>query len=235
MRQVLGIFAFTLTLVASACSSEAETAISSFAPTPTDAWQRLDSGAFWAFHSPGDPHSPRVLSAGTGPDFNVYSHDAAVLDLLKDVDLTLKSPMRLEKIEAWEIYYQKDLRAGLADTTLNGVPAVLFVTVSQSENSPQYGLFAILMAQDTYFDWGGASWLMMENGLIGDHKIYSKERRAQIARAPYDTQLQLFEAAADIRIKALIDGLSQQMALQSMIDLNLDLMFGDLAVSSSGE
>ena len=235
MRQLIGILAFTLTLLASACSSQADTPISSFSPTPSEAWQRLDSSTFWAFHSPGDRHSPRVLSAETGPDFNVYSHDAAVLDLLKDVDLQLKSPMRLEKIEAWQIYYQKDLRAGLADTTLNGVPAVLFITVSQKESSPQYGLFAILMARDTYFDWGGVSWLMMENGLIGDHKIFSKERRAQIARAPYVEQLKLFEEAANIRVKAVIDGLSELGATQAMINLNLDLMFGDLSVSPTGE
>lgn len=204
-------------------------------PSAVGSWTRPVLENRWVFHSPGDPLSPRATVARTGPDYNVYDHDAAVLDLLKDVGLTLDTPMRLERIEVWASAYRADLRAGLANTEIEGVPAIFFMTVKQTAGSDTFDLYAIAMPKSVFEAWGGITWLMLDAGTIDSQTVFEPERRDQIAKASFDKQLELFERAAEFKIERLNAQMNQMMAQQMLVtqmtNLNLDLMFGDLAVS----
>lgn len=112
-------------------------------PSPPSTWINPDGGR-WALQDVHKTDSPRVTAATTGPEFDVYSHDQAVLDLLKDLELELIAPMQLEPIESWARLNGSDLRVGLAKTTLVGKPAVLFLSVKQERNSDTYSLYGLL-------------------------------------------------------------------------------------------
>ena len=205
----------------------------SHALPPVDQWQPVD-GSPWFFAEPDDPLSPRAVAGVTGPDFDVYDFDAAILDLIKDMQLVVEAPMRLEPIEAWARLNSSDLRAGLANTSLNGQPAILFATVKQPSGSDTYDLYAVVIPKTTYVEVGGITWLMVDAGTLPDQSVFPAARRKQIATASFEQQLALFEYAADARVNALAQQIgqlaAQQMLMNQMIDLNLDLMFGDLAV-----
>ena len=200
---------------------------------PVNQWQPVE-GSPWFFATPEDPLSPRAVAGVTGPDFDVHDFDAAILDLLKDMQLTVDAPMQLERIEAWTRLNNSDLRAGLANTSLGGQPAILFATVKQPAGHDTYELYAVVIPKTTYIEVGGITWLMVDAGTLPDQSVFPEARRKQIATASFAQQLALFEHAADVRVNALGQQLSQlaaqQMMMNQMIDLNLDLMFGDLAV-----
>ncbi|MEL7022715.1 MAG: hypothetical protein AAGL69_03145 [Pseudomonadota bacterium] len=202
--------------------------------TPVSSWQ-LAEGSMWALQDPTDTQSARALAAVTGPDYDVYDHDAAVLDLLKDTQLQLKQKMSLRKIDAWRRLNGSDLRAGLANTEINGKPAVLFMTVKQRRGSETFELYAVLMPRTTFEPWGGIVWMMVDAGLIPKREIFSSERIRQISAAPFNKQLDLFAQAAEVKVELLAKQLNdlamQQMLTTQMLSLNLDLMFGELAQS----
>lgn len=203
-------------------------------PTPVSSWQRKASSS-WVFEDPGDPLSARATAAITGPDFGVSTFDGAVQDLLTTEGLALKSQVRLEPIEAWRRLYGSDLRAALVDADINGTPATLFMTVKRRKNSDIYEMYVVMMPTSTFRAWGGVTWLMVDAGLLPDTKLYAPKRAKQIAFAPYAKQLSLFEKAADLRVNLLAKQMQSlmlnQMLVTQMLELNLDLMFGELAVS----
>ncbi|MEL7296273.1 MAG: hypothetical protein AAGJ86_01360 [Pseudomonadota bacterium] len=207
-------------------------------PTPVSTWQ-AKSGTRWFFQDLADIHSPRATQAVTGPDYQVYDHDGAVLDLAKDLGLTLQPKMTLTDIDAWRRLNGSNLKAGLTRTTIDGADFVIFMTVTQPKNSDQFNLYAVALPTTTFYEWGGITWMMADNGLIPSTEIFPTARRRQIAKAPYATQMQLFAEAATVKVNVLAkqmnELMSQQMLTNQMLDLNLDLMFGDLAVSPIGE
>ncbi len=82
-------------------------------------------------------------------------------------------------------------------------------------------------------------WLMVDAGLVPTVDVLPAARREQIANAPFDKQMALFSKGADVKVSALakqLDAqLTNQMLINQMLDVNLDLMFGDLAVSPVGK
>ena len=189
----------------------------------------------WAFRDPSDPLSARATAALTGPEYGVFDHDAAVVDLVNDMELTLAKGMELVPVPAWRRLNGSDLRAGITDTTIGNAPAVVFMTVKQPKGSANFELYALVMQRETFVAWGGIVWLMADAGLVPGTDVFSPDRQRQIATAPYGRQLALFVEAASLKVdilaRQLNDQLTQQMLTNQLIDLNLDLMFGDLAVS----
>ncbi|MEM1263280.1 MAG: hypothetical protein AAGH76_12845 [Pseudomonadota bacterium] len=203
-------------------------------PTPVNTWSPK-ANSRWVFHDPSDRYSARATAAVTGPAYNVFDHDAAVIDLAKDMNLVLARAMPLVSIPAWRRLNGSDLRAGLVNTTIDGRQAIVFMTVKQPKGSDQFELYAIAMPTQTYQTWGGIVWIMVDAGLAPSVDVFSDARRQQIASAPFAQQLELFTKSADLKVeilaKQLNAQLTQQMLINQMLDLNLDLMFGDLAVS----
>ncbi len=202
-------------------------------PKPVQQWSAAANNYGFVL-DPENPLSPYAVQAITGPDFNVSTFEGAFRDVIKDAGVTLTSDIHLESIEAWKRGYGTDLVAGLSDIQMNGRAGVMFMTLMKRQGSEKFEIYATWMPKETYIAWGGITYHMMDNGLIPNLEIFEKERRTQIAKAPYEKQLVLFDKAADVRIEALKKQMSQVMAQQmlmtQMINLNLDLMFGDLAV-----
>ncbi len=179
---------------------------------------------------PGDPTSPRAVSAVTGPDFDVYDHDAAVQDLVKDTGIDFVRPPRLEPSEAWRGVDGRDLRFTFAESRLGGQPAVVFLIISQKAGSDQFGIFAVETTRATFEAWGGAPRMMQVRGLIPTIDVFPAERRSQVARASLPQQVALYEAALDklfldLQTSAAMG--AQARLLHGMRQLNYDLLFDE--------
>ena len=178
---------------------------------------------------PGDPRSPRFVSARTGPAFGVSDHDGAVRDLVKDTGMAFVSPPRLEPLEAWKGWDGRDMRVAFAETRLGGGPGVAFVLISQMPGSDQFAIYALEMPEATFRAWGGAPRMMVLREVIPSVDVFPAERRAQIAAAPLDGQTKLYEGALDAFYEQGVASLmmmSQAQTLMMMQELNYDLLLG---------
>ena len=198
------------------------------APASFDDLSTWTKDGFFFVQRPGDPTSPRAVNAITGPDFDVYDHDAAVRDLVKDSGIDFVRTPRLEPSEAWVRVDGRDLRFTFAESRLGGEPGVVFLIVSQEAGSDQFQMFGVETTRATFEAWGGAPRMMLIRDLVPSVDVFPAERRAQIARGSLASQVALYEAALDklfLELAASRTALSQGQLLNGMMELNYDLLF----------
>ena len=198
------------------------------APTAFEDLTPWVKDGFFFLQRPGDPTSPRAVNARTGPDFDVYDHDGAVRDMVKDTGIDFVRTPRLERSEAWAEVDGRDFRFTFAESRLGGEPGVVFLIISQESGSDQFEIFAVETTRATFEAWGGAPRMMLIRGLIPSLDVFPTGRREQIARAPLAGQVALYEAALDklyVELAASRAALSQSQLLNGMTELNYDLLF----------
>ncbi|QCW98618.1 hypothetical protein FGM00_00215 [Aggregatimonas sangjinii] len=186
-------------------------------------WPR--QGEFWYLQDKISPYTPRLVSATTGPEFNVQSFPEAFKDLESAVDINVKHDPTFEKLDAYEKWDGTDLRISLTPTTYSGVDGVLFLLISKPPKDENYYMIGLEMTAKTYRDWGGVARILTLREIISDPSVFPKERLEQIANAPLDGQVKLYEETVDALQENLLEQmvtLSQMQTIQALQNIQFD-------------
>ncbi len=200
------------------------------APTTFNEPVKWEKEGFFRRLIPTDSESPRFVIGTTGPEFDVFDHDAAVRDMVKDTGIKFVRPPKLEPLEAWQAYDGRDARFAFAHTRFAGKSGVAFVLISQMRGKETYGIWCLEMTRSTFTDWGGAARILVLRDVIPSVDVIPAERRPQVANAPLDQQMTFYEMAVNAQYKAVASAvmgmIAQGQTLEMMRNLNFDLAFG---------
>ncbi len=187
---------------------------------------------------PNERTSPRFIQAVTGPDFNVFDHDAAVRDLVKDTGVQFVGMPTLEPLEAWRKYDGRDMRVAFSETRYAGRRGVGFLLISKMAGRNTFGIWFLEITEETFADWGGAARMLLLRDVIQSKDDIPQTRRGQVATAPLDQQTRFYEIAVNAQYEAVgraLLGMVQMNTFTMMQNLNYDLAFGrDLDPSPHG-
>lgn len=178
---------------------------------------------------PGDPYSPRAYTAVTGPQYGAVDARSAIADLVRDTGIDFAETPGLEPLEAWRTWDGSTAWLVLTETRLSGAPGVLFLIGKQEAGSDQFTMFGVETTRDTFVAWGGIPRMMVLRELIPNVEVFPPERREQIATAPFENQVAVYEAALDHLLEdiaAALTMMNQAQVTLRMQEFNYDLLLG---------
>lgn len=177
---------------------------------------------------PNKKYTPRGFLGTTGPEYNVYSFEGAIKDMLKDTGIKPKEKIVLTQMKAWKDVDGRDVRIALVPTEYENTDGVLFLFIAKLKNSKVYALVGLETTAKTFHDWEGVLQMMMIRGVIKTKSNFPEKYRNAIASTSFKNQINVYDAS----LTALKDQLVKRRLTQSqmtsrLMELNYDLLLGD--------